>query len=740
MTSISKKLHKYLQDRVFKSRLFVFLPIFIFSLTCLYGMPTANVYSASTCSYTGSLTWGGSCSGYYSGTVNHGQTATANNTTSGYSGSISYSCSDGSWIDAGSSCTAIPPPANCSGSVNWGGGCSVSSVSINHNGSQSVTDSSFDDKGTATYSCNDGSFIRGSIWQCTLNPISSTVSISPSSGAMDTYFNLSWLGTLDSQQNGDDGVSFYKLQVNATEFDLGSVINWRGKAESLGLIPGSVNTFKVNACNSGGCSGWSPSATFTVNGGATPTLTTISLNPMIVSVDANFNASWSGNNSPTSYKLKIGTRIYNMFSATNITATPRSLGLSAGVYQLSAESCNAIGCVWSAPVSLTVTDTMASSGMWAWSNNIGWVNINCFSTTNGCPGTSNSNYGINVDSSGNVLANSYIWSDSVGWISFDRSRTKAPPDGSSGSIARYDSATGNFSGWARALSACQTIPGVPVNGCVGTEAGSASQGWDGWIKLSDLSPNYTVNYFNGTFGSLSSSNSWAWGSGVIGWLNFTGPSAVVPVVPPSGSITASSCSINKGSSNCNSVVSWDSSNFVGNTEVYQGNLSLPSRFSTARSSSGTNRSTNPNNNTFYLKDSGSGFLTSVMADVKCELGTFWDGGKCSDSFAKSIPEPPAINIRAIPNLVRKGGTSRIEVNITADSTVVHTYDCKLYGVDESQTPYEVNDISGNRPIVSKTKRLFGAQLVKIKCVVDGFPDVNAEAEVRVNVIPSSEET
>lgn len=630
-----------------------------------------------------------------------------------------------------------PPPANCSGSVSWGGGCRASGVFISHGSSRTVTDSATNDVGTATYSCNDGSFNRGS-WQCTLNPVSSSISINPTSGAMDTYFDLSWSGTLDSAQNGDDGVTFYKLQVNGIEFDLGSVTNWKGNAESLGFAPGSINTFKVNACNNGGCSGWSSAVTFTVNGGAAPTLTTISLNPMIVSVDANFNASWSGNNSPTSYKLKIGTRIYNMFSATNITATPRSLGLSAGVYQLSAESCNAIGCVWSAPVSLTVTDTMASSGMWAWSNNIGWVNINCVSTTNGCPGTSNSNYGINIDNGGNVLANSYIWSDNIGWISFDRSRTGTPPDGSVGPIARYNSTTGNFSGWARALSACQNTAGTPAVSCAGTEAGNVSPGWDGWISLSGLSPNYTVNYFGGTFGSLPESSSWAWGSGIIGWLNFTGPSAVVPVVPPSGMITAGPCNIAVGSSNCNSNVTWSSTNFVGNTEVYQGNLSLPSRFSTAISSGGTNRSTNPNNNTFYLKDSGSGFLISATADVKCVTGSFWNGSVCSSSFTSSIPEPPTIDIEVTPNLVRIGDKSTVVVNITADADVPHTYDCTLYGVEGS--PYVVNNISGNKNITRDTEELSGAQVVKISCVVDGFPDVDAEAEERINVVPNFEES
>lgn len=136
----------------------------------------------------------------------------------------------------------------------------------------------------------------------------------------------------------------------------------------------------------------------------------------------------------------------------------------------------------------------------AWSENIGWVSmnsLNCDANGNGlsdgspvgCPPSGAiSNYGVNIDSVGNFSG--FAWSENIGWIQFDPA---GPYPASPNYSAKMDTATGALSGWARALS----------NG----------DGWDGWIKLSNVS----INTANGIFSGF------AWGSDVVGWLSFGGP-------------------------------------------------------------------------------------------------------------------------------------------------------------------------------------------------------------------------
>lgn len=155
---------------------------------------------------------------------------------------------------------------------------------------------------------------------------------------------------------------------------------------------------------------------------------------------------------------------------------------------------------------------------WAWSENIGWISANCV-TDGTCGGSQN--YGVNIDlSTGNLSG--LAWSENIGYISFNRAETANPPgapfNGGSGPIANYNSSTGAITGWARALSGCEVTPGVPATFCSGTGAGASAGGWDGWIKLSkdpaDVSPAYGLNVSAGAFGGF------AWGSDVVGWIDF----------------------------------------------------------------------------------------------------------------------------------------------------------------------------------------------------------------------------
>jgi hypothetical protein len=127
---------------------------------------------------------------------------------------------------------------------------------------------------------------------------------------------------------------------------------------------------------------------------------------------------------------------------------------------------------------IVFADTLGLSG-YAWSDNIGWVSL------------SGSNYGIDVDNNGKLSG--YAWSDNIGWITANESELSGCP--SNPCRAKIN---GNaFSGWLRALS----------NG----------GGWDGWISLSGKNPDYGITQNQGT-AALSGQ---AWGSDIVGWLDFS---------------------------------------------------------------------------------------------------------------------------------------------------------------------------------------------------------------------------
>jgi len=123
----------------------------------------------------------------------------------------------------------------------------------------------------------------------------------------------------------------------------------------------------------------------------------------------------------------------------------------------------------------------------AWSENIGWISLNCRNQELGEPRCSDSNYGINIEDTGDFSG--YAWSENIGWINFAPS---GPYPQNPQNSVKVDTIDGTLSGWARALS--------------------YGSGWDGWIKIYSASVNTTTGVFTG----------WAWGSDVVGWIRLDG--------------------------------------------------------------------------------------------------------------------------------------------------------------------------------------------------------------------------
>jgi len=151
---------------------------------------------------------------------------------------------------------------------------------------------------------------------------------------------------------------------------------------------------------------------------------------------------------------------------------------------------------------------------YAWSGNTGWIgftsctNPDIESTCGAYP------YGVTYDPGTGVLSG-FAWSENVGWIKFGGLSSWPTGHNTTAENAKLiltgDEATevGKITGWARACS------GTVSGDC--SSMTSRTDGWDGWISLDGT--NYGVRFNRG--GSPYTS-SFAWGSDVVGWVDFSG--------------------------------------------------------------------------------------------------------------------------------------------------------------------------------------------------------------------------
>lgn len=193
-------------------------------------------------------------------------------------------------------------------------------------------------------------------------------------------------------------------------------------------------------------------------------------------------------------------------------------------------------------ISLFIVSSKAQAGTtplkgWGWSSNIGWIS---FSSAN--PGlAATPAYGVTFSTTtpsapGNF--GGYAWSPNIGWISFDAT------DGSHASAAT-DLSTGFVTGWARACA------GTVSGDCLGA---SRTDGWDGWIRLSDTgdaTPKYPSGFVDGSKGitfdpTNGNFKGYSWGDTNVGWLAFSS-NVGVPFTPPN-------CEPNCGGNNNSSLV------------------------------------------------------------------------------------------------------------------------------------------------------------------------------------------
>jgi hypothetical protein len=104
--------------------------------------------------------------------------------------------------------------------------------------------------------------------------------------------------------------------------------------------------------------------------------------------------------------------------------------------------------------------------------------------------------------------------------------------------------------------------------------------------------------------------------------------------PPSGSISATSCTISSGSSSCGSILNWSTANLTTTPEVTKNN---PAGTHISYATSGTNIGTTITNGstTFYLYHNGA-ILSQSSVSASCDGNSSWNGTYCQ---ALVCPEP-----------------------------------------------------------------------------------------------------
>lgn len=136
---------------------------------------------------------------------------------------------------------------------------------------------------------------------------------------------------------------------------------------------------------------------------------------------------------------------------------------------------------------------------YAWSDNIGWISFKDGATP------------VRIQDDGSLVG--YAWSENVGWVQFGG--LSGFPNTTNGSNAKL--VGGDLTGWARVVS------GITPKSTATDNRG----GFDGWISLSGS--NYGTKITGTQFGG------YAWGSDVVGWVDFKGVFTTVQKNPCTGS-------------------------------------------------------------------------------------------------------------------------------------------------------------------------------------------------------------
>jgi hypothetical protein len=188
-------------------------------------------------------------------------------------------------------------------------------------------------------------------------------------------------------------------------------------------------------------------------------------------------------------------------------------------------------------------------------------------------------------------------------------------------------------------------------------------GWDGWISLrSTAAPTYSVVMSS----TGASATSYAWGSTVVGWINFDD----VRFLTPTATLSGTNCTIPAGASTCNSSFSWNIQN-AASPNLRNSTRSVT--YTTNAAGTTTPYAITQGANTVQARDNNT-VLASVVVNGTCAAGTdFANGTTCETTVVPA----PVITITTNKTIARTGDT--VLVSWTMNPSPIASGTCSVSG-------------------------------------------------------------
>jgi hypothetical protein len=235
-------------------------------------------------------------------------------------------------------------------------------------------------------------------------------------------------------------------------------------------------------------------------------------------------------------------------------------------------------------------------------------------------------------------------------------------------------------------------------------------GWDGWISLNGTAPSYGITMT----AAGATTGSYAWGSTVVGWLDFD----QVGYVGALGVVSGTNCTIPQGASTCNSSMSW---NITGAASPSLRNNTTATNYSTNPAGTTTPYSIRQGANTIQVRD-GSTVLASVTLTGTCVAGTdFANGSTCELTPGAA----PVVTITTNKRIARVGET--VGVTWTMVPSPIPSGSCALTGPGLTG-PVTSNGNQTSATLRSKTR-------FTITCT-GSFPTVSTSTQVEIIPVAS----